>query len=120
MIFEIKKYYDPKEVLGLAKSLTRSQHTNFWSFFSAWRIFATVEGEDIVVRKRATQPYAYALIRKKAGIWWGMSCSSTRSYLENEQKKYYRSEETLIVPVKVGLIVKREFKSLTEVDLGDD
>ena len=118
MIFVIKEYYDSIELISLLGNLTRSQHSKFWEFFSAWRIFAEVDGEMIVVRKRATSPYHFALIRKKAGVWSGISCSSTRKYLENERSKYYRTVETQIVSTKIGLIKKREFRSVTEFDLG--
>lgn len=121
MIFVIKKTYDPAELVNFFARLNDAQHENFWEFITAFRIYAEVDGKELVVRKKATQVYHFALIEKKDGEWKGVSCSKDKTYLEKQVSEYpihYSKVEHQILPVRVGLIVKRDYKSVTQINLG--
>lgn len=118
MIFVIKKRYDPHELLNFMNRLNNAQHENFWEFFSGFRIYAEINGKELIVRKKSTQVYFFALIWQDKGIWKGVSCSKDKQYLEKQVSTYYSNSITQILPVKVGLIVKRDYKSLTQINVG--
>ncbi len=123
MMFEIKKNYDSNNLVNFLDGLTDSQHEKFWGFFSGFRIYAEVDGNEIVVRKKSTQIYHFALIEKKLVgrylQWVGVSCSRDQKYLSGQVKEYYSQSIVKILPVRVGLIVKRSFRKLTKVCIGE-